>query len=451
MSQLQLHREVEKTFYDDQAKSLNPLRRWIHLRRYHIINSFVKEFYLPENTVVDFGAGSCLWNIDRLPVHGIDINESLLAYGKRQGRLASYRISDIKDSNIDDNSVDTLVATETLEHISDINACVKNMYRILANGGHAIISVPHDAGFSLWSILFGFWRFYKGSIRGDDYYKQNCGHVQKFSPEKLKAVFLENGFNISAMFSFWTLHIFLVAQKNKRSLQRTYEDVTVIIPVKDYENKLSGIISDLMTRYPGVSVVVANDGSVEENRIVISKLKGLSGNINLLDRSQNKARGLTVSVLDAVDLVKTKYFVVMDGDGQHSFERVESIYNQLLKGNQLCVVSRISVFGWMPHRRFISFIGNSLSKFILRINAKKFPPDVLSGFFGVATNYWHKTVQGKRDVFISEGYKILFQFLKMCDKNIAISNIYHVLSARELGESRINWRVYRAFLQALLR
>lgn len=204
---------VKDTFYDDQVKSGNPLRRWLHGNRYRIIRSLIKGFYSPGKVIADFGSASCCWNTDGLPVIGVDLHEYSLLYGKEQGRLADFRVADIANSGLPDNSCDIVVSTETLEHMADIDRVLSEIYRVLKPGGVIVLSVPHDTPFSLWNMFFPLQVLYKSYFCGSAYYKKQCGHIQHFSPKALCRTVKSNGFKIWTEFSFYKFHLFVVGYK----------------------------------------------------------------------------------------------------------------------------------------------------------------------------------------------------------------------------------------------
>lgn len=204
---------INNTFYDDQVKSSNPFRRWLHGNRYRIIRSLVKGFYIQGKVIVDFGSASCCWNTDGLPVIGVDLHEHSLIYGKEQGRLADFRVADIVNSGLSDNSCDIVVSTETLEHMVDIDLVLSEIYRVLKPGGVIVLSVPYDTPFSLWNTFFSLQVLYKSYFCGSAYYKKQCGHIQHFSPKSLCRTVKNNNFKILTDFSFYKFHLFVVGHK----------------------------------------------------------------------------------------------------------------------------------------------------------------------------------------------------------------------------------------------
>jgi dolichol-phosphate mannosyltransferase len=66
--------------------------------------------------------------------------------------------------------------------------------------------------------------------------------------------------------------------------------------------------------------------------------------------------------------------------------------------------------------------------------------DVLSGFFGIEAGVAKKLIRKNPGKFSVEGYKVLFDFLKLMPRGIRISEIPYSFGEREGGTSKINFR-----------
>lgn len=148
--------------------------------------------------IVDLGSGSCLWNRDKLPVVGVDISEKLLKFGADLGYIKKSILHDIENKALpfEDKTFDIVVISEVLEHVKQPARLLKEINRTTKNCSYLIITVPYDTGLSPWRCLFTAQCFLKGTILGDNYYKNNCGHIQHFSPEALSELCNVNGFKI---------------------------------------------------------------------------------------------------------------------------------------------------------------------------------------------------------------------------------------------------------------
>ena len=445
-----IYQNIDKNLYHDVTVSKNPLRKWFHLNRYRIANSLVKSQCEKDAKICDLGAGSCDWNSNKLKVFGVDLNEGLLKEGKEKERLSDYKIANADDTGLPDESFDIVTSFEFLEHVENYNEVIKEAKRILKEGGSYIISVPFDVLLSLWRPLFFLQVVFQGYILQDPYYKKWCGHINHFSVEKIRKTFIDHGYTIDITFVMRKLTIFMCARKGQLSgPRRSYDDVTIILPTFNEGKNISNLLSGLIAGY-GCDIIVSDDGSKDD-----TKKNALSlGYEKLLfhDRADKAVHGLTVSVLEATEFVQTKYFVVMDADGQHPPGKVRDVVNLLRTGNRLVVASRVEVEEeWSFSRRVISFVGTLVGKISLLSRGKKYLVyDVLGGFFGCHTKFWKKSISYKTKLkhFRLRGYKILFDFLKSAPSKMAIEEVYYKFETRKAEVSKINFKIFLEYIRS---
>lgn len=118
--------------------------------------------------------------------YGIDVLDHQGWEGKYQDR---FKQGDITNLPFEDNSFETLLAFEVLEHISDINLAVKEMHRVSKK--NIIISVPDC---SLKSIFKDSGLVYNHWI--------DKSHTQYFTKDSIKDLLECNGFKVEYMTSF---------------------------------------------------------------------------------------------------------------------------------------------------------------------------------------------------------------------------------------------------------
>jgi 2-polyprenyl-3-methyl-5-hydroxy-6-metoxy-1,4-benzoquinol methylase len=449
-----IYQQIKEDFYQEQTRSVNPLRRWFHLNRYRIGLSLVKAKHRDGKPVVDLGCGSADWNTEGLPVIGVDVNEDLLRAGKRTGRLSDYRVREsAADSGIPPGSCGVVTAFEFLEHVPDYERIILEGRRILEDGGCFIASVPHDTLLSLWRPLFFLQVLWQGYVLGNAYYRKRCGHVNHFSPAAIEQAFLRNGFEVEGVFSMRRFTIFLTARKRGPAglfCRGSYKDLTVILPTLNEEANITNMLDQLDSRYPGCSVIVADSGSRDRTRELVEKLP--YRNVMFLDGSREAVRGLTASVFNAVQAVRTAYFVVMDADGQHPSSRIGDIINILRKGENLVVASRVEVSGrWPLVPKMISYLGTFLGKISLLARGKQYLSyDVLGGFWGCSAAFWQEVLgygpAEKR--FRMAGKKVLFDLLKCLPYRVKIEEVYYRFEANKGKVSKPDFKAYGEFLKA---
>ena len=209
------YRQLGGEFYDEQTKSINPLRAWFHTSRHRLVGRCVMRNYKKGMKIADFGCGNCVWNTKGLNVTGIDINEEMMKHAKKMGRISEYCICDLNATPLKGNSMDIVVISETLEHIPDYMKTIAEVRRVLKKGGVVIATVPYDTNLSLWKPLFAVQCFIQGTVKGDPYYKKQCGHINHFSPSSIRKGFERAGFSVERQFDNKRFTIFTIARKPK--------------------------------------------------------------------------------------------------------------------------------------------------------------------------------------------------------------------------------------------
>lgn len=440
--------ERDMDFYDQQTVSKNPLRAWFHTSRYEILNSLVHRYHQPNKVIMDIGCGSCVWNTDHLLVIGVDINENMLQHAKTSGRLSEYKVSEISSIDFDDASVDIIVISEVLEHLLDFEKTIDEIHRILKPNGIMISSVPYDTLISFWKPLFSIQCIIQGYLFGDDYYKNKCGHVQHFSPYMIRNTISTKGFEIIEQISMRKFTIFTIA--SKIDIDDQYDDTTVIIPTLNESENISKLIDTIEKLYPKINILVADDGSTDGTTQIVLQKHEYNTKIRLLDRS-NKLHGLTASILDAIDNVDTEYSIVIDGDFQHPPEKIRDISSSLKIGNDLAVGTRMKVENWGIFRHAISIGATKLGVISLKLRRSARCKDIMSGFFGVRTEVMKEYIEKNQPFFKGEGYKVLFDLLKLLPADVKLAEVPYVFRNREEGHSKINKKHMVVYFKSLFK
>lgn len=210
------YRDMNESFYDDQtdATKVSRFRAWYHTSRYQRLTELVAAHYRPGMTIADLGCGNCWWNVDGIPVTGLDINEKMLAWAKRNGRLADYRVCpDLSQPGLPAGSCDIVVMSEVLEHLlngPDVLAAIK---RILKDDGTFLMTVPYDIFLGPFFVAFNLNCLYQGYVKGSNYHRHRCGHVNHFTKARLRRTLGAAGFAIEQLFVVNGLLLYAVVRK----------------------------------------------------------------------------------------------------------------------------------------------------------------------------------------------------------------------------------------------
>ena len=232
---------------------------------------------------------------------------------------------------------------------------------------------------------------------------------------------------------------------------KNFSDVTVIIPTLNEQRTIPELLSLLTEFYPGLNVIISDDGSKDGTQQIIKEFSLKNSNIQLLDRTKRKIHGLTASVADAIKQTRTEYFVVMDGDLQHPPEKIAEIVKRIHQGNALVIGTRGEFAErWIFSRIVISRVATVLANlrlFMVGVRIK----DPMSGFFGGSTRLVEKIIKEKENEFDLRGYKILMDILKFMPQGTTLSEIYFKFGLRREGKSKTNFRIAWLFFKSLFR
>ena len=115
----------------------------LHLKRY--------EFALPwcrGREVLDAGCGvgygSAFLAREASRVLGVDRDEGAIAYARVHYLVpgVEFRVGDLVDLDLPDASFDVVCSFETIEHLADVDAYLREMTRVLRPGGAYLVSTP---------------------------------------------------------------------------------------------------------------------------------------------------------------------------------------------------------------------------------------------------------------------------------------------------------------------
>ncbi len=207
------YKRFEEGFHEDMLSSPNPVRKWFHNSKNELVLHTLKKYSAQNSTIVDLGCGTVNWNTEMIPVIGIDLNKNMLQKAAREGRLSSFKVAPVERTGLESGMADIVVISEVLEHITAYGKAIMEIRRILKPGGICISTVPYDTTLSMWKPLFALQCFLHGTILGNEYFKNEAGHVNHFSPQTIARAFSRANFQVVEQFDNIRFTIFTVSRK----------------------------------------------------------------------------------------------------------------------------------------------------------------------------------------------------------------------------------------------
>lgn len=230
-----------------------------------------------------------------------------------------------------------------------------------------------------------------------------------------------------------------------------YSKLSVIIPTLNEEANIGVLLEVLIQLYPNIYVIVADDGSKDQTQLIVKSYNQKYSNVRLLDRSQAPIHGLTASVVDAIKVIPTPYFIVIDGDFQHPPNKIKDLFNQLREENVIVIGIRVSVPDWKFSRRLLSWGATFLGRIALFMRHAASSSDIMSGFFAARSQIIQQIMHKYPDKFQLKGYKVLFDILKLIPKGTNIGEVPYTFDNRRGGESKIGKKHIFEYLMSIFR
>jgi glycosyltransferase involved in cell wall biosynthesis len=135
---------------------------------------------------------------------------------------------------------------------------------------------------------------------------------------------------------------------------------SIVIPARNEEIGLAGLLPQLLRAYPGAEIIVVNDGSTDKTEQVCR-----DAGVIVVTHPYSKGNGAAIK--SGARTAKGDYIVFMDGDGQHCAEDVGRLLAKMDEGYDLVVGARsgreaqASVARWSAnafYNRFASWMVN---------------------------------------------------------------------------------------------
>ena len=231
-----------------------------------------------------------------------------------------------------------------------------------------------------------------------------------------------------------------------------FNDVTVVIPTINEDESIGRLIKLLTSNHQKMSVIVVDDGSTDKTKLIVTGLGSKNKRVRFYDRKMiGLPKGLTNSMIDGLNLSKTKYVIFMDADFQHPVYLLPKILTQLENGNNMVIAVRAKVYNQILYRHIISSLFSTIGSLILASNQSPTSKDIFSGYFGLERTFAKRKIKINRKRFVGYGYKFLFDLLKSTSLNeVRKAEIPYTFKARRYGSSKATFKQGVALLKSFV-
>jgi len=131
---------------------------WNYQVRCRLINTVLARF--SGGATLEIGAGVAPMVPPRKGTVFTDVSDAAVSFLKKQYPQCEIQVSSAEKLPFKENVFSQIVCSEVLEHISDDQVALQEMFRVLAPGGSLILTVPVHMYFFHWMIVLWI-------IRGD--------------------------------------------------------------------------------------------------------------------------------------------------------------------------------------------------------------------------------------------------------------------------------------------
>lgn len=222
--------------------------------------------------------------------------------------------------------------------------------------------------------------------------------------------------------------------------------MVVVIPAYQPDQKLTGVVRDLLAK-TDYSIVVVNDGSRESCLPVFEELKALE-RVTVLTHEVNRGKGAALKTAFKYvyeNMPGEEGVVTADADGQHLPADIVRVVEAFRQNPKALVLGGRRFTGNVPFR---SRAGNAITRFVFRISTGVAVYDTQTGLraFAVSRVPEMLTLQGDR-------YEYEISQLLYCTKKdipieeVTIETVYIEDNAStHFNAFRDGWRIYKIIL-----
>lgn len=216
--------------------------------------------------------------------------------------------------------------------------------------------------------------------------------------------------------------------------------VFIAIPTYNEAKNIGQLLEDIFAHFPGVSVLVVDDGSPDNTALVVREKMRKFKNIYLFERSGKLgfASAYLIAFREIISRKDADFLITMDADFSHN----PSYLSTLISAVETCdmvigsrYTKRGGVKNWSLVRRILSRVGNFYARIVTGLPLK----DMTAGFLCLRVSFLKKIPwQDMR----AEGYAWLMELKVLFYRRQArIFEIPIIFEERRFGLSKISRRI----------
>lgn len=250
---------------------------------------------------LDIGCGIGDFCRFRKDVIGVDINPINIQYCQMRG-IKSYQIKTDGVLPFEDNSFDSIILDNVMEHIEDPSSLLKSVYRVLRPGGTLLLGVPGEKG-----------------------YKSDDDHVIFYDEDLLQKTVESHSFVMDKYF-----YTPLFAKKYGKSIRQhclymlflkpvpkiEEVDISVVIPMYNAEKTIERSLNSIKSQnFKFNEVIIVNDGSTDNSLAIAKAFANANPDLNIKLLNQRNS-GVSASRNRGINESNAQYIAFLDADDE---------------------------------------------------------------------------------------------------------------------------------------
>lgn len=213
--------------------------------------------------------------------------------------------------------------------------------------------------------------------------------------------------------------------------------LSIIIPILNEKKNIIKLINEIRRKLTFINyeVIFVDDNSTDGSIDVLKKIKLIDKRFKYI--FNRGPRDLTQSCFKGIQIAKSDFVVIMDGDLQHNPTYIKFLYNKIIKDNSDLVIASRDFN--KTNTKTLSVVRITFSRvliFLLKIISGKNYIDPMSGYFIFKKKIYFEN----RKLFFGKGYKILADFIYNIPM-IKVSEIFINFRSRDKGNSKMNIKI----------